>query len=218
MAAEALTAAAPAPDVLARLHGILAQVPDPEIPVAIARDRNLPKRKVIILHYTERMLPSGKNISWPIVTLPGGRRDGPPPPQAPPTVRELPAVGTIVRVSTPPDVTAPYPCFIVKLYVKDLANLTGQRIGTGDGVVHLLAMHNRKLLPIANAKVGGKLTARLTSWETVEKKYGSIQSGSLDDIKLELKKPLYWGEIAGQPVLTAHELSKIGQEDDRQAR
>lgn len=38
MAAEAVPAAAPAPDVLARLHGILAQVPDPEIPVLSVLD------------------------------------------------------------------------------------------------------------------------------------------------------------------------------------
>lgn len=38
MAAEALPAAAPAPDVLARLHGILEQVPDPEIPVLSVLD------------------------------------------------------------------------------------------------------------------------------------------------------------------------------------
>jgi ring-1,2-phenylacetyl-CoA epoxidase subunit PaaD len=38
MVAEALAAAAPAPEVLARLHGILAQVPDPEIPVLSVLD------------------------------------------------------------------------------------------------------------------------------------------------------------------------------------
>jgi ring-1,2-phenylacetyl-CoA epoxidase subunit PaaD len=35
---EALAAAAPTPEVLARLHGILAQVPDPEIPVLSVLD------------------------------------------------------------------------------------------------------------------------------------------------------------------------------------
>lgn len=38
MAAEALAVAAPAPEVLARLHGILSQVPDPEIPVLSVLD------------------------------------------------------------------------------------------------------------------------------------------------------------------------------------
>lgn len=41
MAAEALSVAAPAPEILARLHGILAQVPDPEIPVLSVLDLGL---------------------------------------------------------------------------------------------------------------------------------------------------------------------------------
>jgi ring-1,2-phenylacetyl-CoA epoxidase subunit PaaD len=51
MTAQAVPAAAPAPEVLARLRGILAQVPDPEIPVLSVLDLGL------IRHL--RFLPDG---------------------------------------------------------------------------------------------------------------------------------------------------------------
>jgi hypothetical protein len=85
-------------------------------------------------------------------------------------------------------------------------------------VVHVLAMHNRKVLPVAGTRAGRPLALRVTSWSLVEKRYGKIQSGNLPTVTLEIEKPLLWGEVEGQPRLTDGELARVGQEDSTAAR
>jgi hypothetical protein len=184
------------------------------IPVRLARDPRLASRKVVILHYTERMLwpRAGK---WNLVNLPGAGETKPVTPPVQQELRNVPASGVIKQASPGPDTKAAYPHYIMKFYVENLVNLTGRKIGAGDGVVHVLAMHNRKVLPAAvGLKPGAALKVMLTSWSAVEKTHGRIQSGNLDDVQLEIEKPLYWGVIEGQPVLTEEELERVGQEDD----
>ena len=43
----------------------------------------------------------------------------------------------------------------MKFYMTKLADKDGKQIGSGDGVVQVLAMHNRKILPVATTGKGG---------------------------------------------------------------
>ncbi|MDA1044758.1 MAG: hypothetical protein O3C57_05985, partial [Verrucomicrobia bacterium] len=63
-----------------------------------------------------------------------------------------------------------------------------------DGVVHTMGMRNRKILPVASRRPGDQVTLILRPWEEVESTYGALKAGTMDDITLELDKPLYWGE------------------------
>ncbi len=128
------------------------------------------------------------------------------------------ATGTIAEMSSGPDLKASYPHYIMKFYLKDLVDDAGRPSGSGDGVVCVLAMHHRKVLPPAGLKKGDRLAVRLTPWEVAETRYGKIQSGSLPTVQLEIEKPMFWGEAAGQPALTAADLAKVGQDDSPEAR
>jgi len=203
------------------------------IPVEVARDRMLRKRRVIIMHYTERMMkPRAGKKQWPIVNLPGApkpktvKSDMPPDlakalgRKAPPWLRKkkpgaepVAVIGTVKQASPKPDATADYPHYIMKFYLTDLKTLDGATVGSGDGVVLILGMYRRTILPIAKRQAGAKLAVHLVPWERVEKEYGKIQSGALPDVSLEVEKDLYWGEIKGYPKLTADDLKKAGQDD-----
>ena len=205
------------------------------IPVQVARDRMLRKRKVIIMHYTERMMrPSPGKKQWPIVNLPGAPKPGTVPSGMPPDLakalgRKQPpwlakkkpeaaaaaalASCTVKQVSQRPDTKADYPHFVMKFYVTGLADSKGAKIGTGDAVLAVLAMYRRTILGVARTREGAKLKLKLVPWRNVEKDYGKIQSGGLPDPQLEVEKTMYWGEITGQPRLTADDLKKLGQDD-----
>lgn len=50
-----------------------------EIPISLAQDPNLKKRKVVIIHYTERMMQYRKGKTpWPVINLPGSGSAGAP--------------------------------------------------------------------------------------------------------------------------------------------
>jgi hypothetical protein len=185
-----------------------------DAPVRLASDRLLRKRRVVILHYTERMMspgsPEGKR--WPVIDLPGAADAAAPKRAAAPSLEGLPASCVVAQVSAPPDPKSPYPHYVMKLYVKDLGGFLG-KVGTGDGVLHILAMHNRKVLPVAAAKPGDKLRVTLTSWSAVEKKYGRLRSGSLEDVQLELGRPLYWAETGTTPKLTEDDLARAAGDE-----
>ena len=101
----------------------------------------------------------------------------------------------------------------MKFYVDGLVDEKGTPIVPPDGVVSVLAMHNRKVLPVADLKKDQQIKVNLTPWSKVKKTYGRVQAGTLPDVALELQKQEYWGEIPGQPSLTKEELAKVGEED-----
>lgn len=126
--------------------------------------------------------------------------------------------GAVVEASPPPAQDATYPHYLMKFYLTKLVGPGGKRVGTGDGVAHVLAMHNRKVLPIAKTRNGAILKLRLTPWSAVEKRYGKLQSGNLPSVDLEIEKTAYWGELPGQPGLTDAELARAGQDNRADAR
>ena len=126
--------------------------------------------------------------------------------------------GTVAEASPPPARDATYPHYLMKFYLTKLVGPGGKRVGTGDGVVHVLAMHNRKVLPVAKTRAGRTLKLRLIPWAVVEKRYGKLQSGNLPSVDLEIEKTAYWGELPGQPGLTDEELARVGQDDRAAAK
>lgn len=191
------------------------------IPLELARDRHLDKRRVVIIHYTERALaPSPGRSKWPVVDLPGANARNTPPARtgADGEVRSVRATGVITEVSSPPDRKAAYTHYLMKFHLARLRDGDGNPIGKGEGVVHVLAMHNRKTLPVSLAKKGQSLTLSLTSWDLVSKQYGSLNTGTLPTLELETETDWYWGEVQGQPSLTPEELEQTGEEDSKGAR
>lgn len=179
------------------------------IPISMASDRNLRNRRVVVMHFTERMLPTAPGSRWPIVSLPGAAI----PPQETDTNVTVSVKGVVREISDLPDPKAPYRHFLMKLYVAELKSEKNEPMTPPDGVVVILAMHDRKVLPIAGTKKGQSIALRLTPWTSVEKTYGRIQAGTLPSIALELDKRLYWGEVEGQPALSGDALAGIGEED-----
>ncbi len=99
----------------------------------------------------------------------------------------------VADVSDRPSKGAVYKDFIMKLYLTDLKTADGAVYGTGDGVVHVFGMRNRAILPIASVRAGARLTLTLMPWDRVADRYGTMKSGALDDMMLEIDKTLYWG-------------------------
>ncbi|MGD0896203.1 MAG: hypothetical protein ABR915_00120 [Thermoguttaceae bacterium] len=183
----------------------------PDMPVAMAqleKERGfLAGRRVVIWSFTERSFPRARDQVWPVVSLPevAGRK-----PAA--TVTRIEARATVAMAGLPPAKNAPYAHYIMRLYVTDLVDAGGKKIGTGDGVLRILAMRHRIILPIAKAAKGDGLAVKLTSWAEVQAKYGKIQSEALPDIDLEIDKPHYWAELPDQPALDAKDLSVVGED------
>ena len=125
--------------------------------------------------------------------------------------------GVVTEISDPPSRGAPYPHFLMKFYLTRLSGADGRPVGEGDGVAHVLAMHNRNILPVARTAKGATLNLRLVPWSTVEQRYGKLQTGSLPTVQLEIDKRLYWGELEGQPRLTEAELARVGEDDQSQS-
>ena len=158
----------------------------------LARGRDpLIGKRAVIWQFATRELSQG---DWKLVELrgPGRDPDGGIAPSLP--VEGLPVTGTVAAVSERPEKDASYKDFVMKLYVTDIRDGTGQPVGEGDGVVHVLSMKDRKLLPTAAVREGARVAIRLRAWRDMEEKYGSLKTGSLDDIMLEIEKELYWGE------------------------
>ncbi len=166
----------------------------PTVPVEIARAERekgyLEGRRVLVWTFTDRGLKlREKDRPWPTAVLPSRSGDAP-------LVRDVEATGTVVAASPPPPENPPYDAFARKLHLKDLTDANGKPVGTGEGVVRVLALKDRKPLPIAAVKAGDRLTLRLTSWSEVADRFDKIMSGVLEDAQLEAEADHYWGEIA----------------------
>jgi len=158
--------------------------------LARGRDR-LKGKKVVVWQFAARELSQG---NWKVIEL-AGPDDVPDAGSGPSLPAEgLPVKGMVSAVSERPEKDASYKDFVMKLYVTDIRDGTGQPVGEGDGVVHVLSMKDRKFLPMAAVREGARVAMRLWAWHDVEEKYGSLKTGSLDDIMLEIEKELYWGE------------------------
>lgn len=103
------------------------------------------------------------------------------------------AHGTVCAVSGRPQAGAVYKNFIFKMYVKDLVDAAGKPVGDGEGVVHVFGMRDHTILPIASAVPGDRVAFELRDWASVEAEYGTMKTGELEDIMLEIDKTLYWG-------------------------
>jgi alginate O-acetyltransferase complex protein AlgJ len=152
--------------------------------LARGRDR-LTGKKLVIWQFAARELAFG---DWKLIDLPevGELRSGG-------SLSASRVTGRIAQLSERPVTDAVYKTFIMKFFITDLAIEDGQ--SQGDGVVHMLAMKNREFLPPAGLRLGAKISLSLRPWSEVEERYGSLKMGSLDDIMLEIEKPLYWGEL-----------------------
>lgn len=144
----------------------------------------LQEKKVVIWTLAARSLVASK---WPKVDLDVAA--------VAQTEGEVVARGIVAEVSSGPQRDAPYKDYISKWHVRDLVNEKGERIGPGDGVVHVLTMNNNTILPAAAVEQGKSVRLRLTDWEAVEKERGTTNTGSLPTTELELQRPHYWDEL-----------------------
>ncbi len=167
------------------------------VPGRLAREAPkgyLKGRRVLVWTFTGRTFrvrERDKGEQWQPVDVPAGRSaatDVKP-------VRGVKASGTVAALSAPPQTDAPYANYIMKLHLADLVDEKGGPVGTGEGVVHVLAMRERKELPIARIEKGARLDVRLTSWDLVEERFAQIMTGMLVPVRIETDRPHYWGEV-----------------------
>lgn len=150
-------------------------------------------KRILVWEFAARELAVG---NWKIIDLvyrPKQQDDAPPEP-----VADGGLVSCMVEsVSSRPEQGAPYKDFIMKLYVRDMMMPGSVLFGEGDGVVFVYGMKDRRLLPFAGIQAGSRVKLQLRPWEEVEKDYGTLKMGALDDDMLEIDKTLYWGEEPG---------------------
>jgi hypothetical protein len=183
-----------------------------DIPLRVARDPHLDKRKVVVMSFNEKILSITKG-DWPLVPLPAAAAAAAAASTTAVTaVTNVRATGIVRLVSERPDPKGTYPHYLMKVYVTDLATADGAKLGSGDGVILVLAMHNHKVLPVAGVKAGARLTLTITSWDQVRNRYRTLQSGSLQDVGIELKKTYYWGVADGQPGLSDADIKRAVEE------
>jgi alginate O-acetyltransferase complex protein AlgJ len=154
--------------------------------LARGRDR-LAGKKLVIWQFAARELSFG---DWKLIDLP---EVGDAPKALPASAHRV--TGKVVQLSERPRKDASYKDFVMKVYLTGLKSIDGIAVGEGDGVVHVLAMRNRKFLPAYKLRIGARVSLSIRPWGEVEDRYGSLKTGSLDDIMLEIEKPLYWGEL-----------------------
>jgi len=162
-----------------------------DMPVELARrgEAFLKGRRVIVWTVRGRCLSEG---GWCTVDLSGKRKS----PQ--PLVTDATATCVVADVSAPPRRDAPYVHYVIQVQVKDLADGRKRPIGDGQGVLHILAMRDRKLLPAAAVKKGDTLAVKLTTWSALEGKYGKINTAEISDVELAAGLAHYWAELPGQ--------------------
>jgi alginate O-acetyltransferase complex protein AlgJ len=154
--------------------------------LARGRDR-LAGKKLVIWQFAARELSFG---DWKLIDLP---EVGDAPKALPASAHRV--TGKVVQLSERPRKDASYKDFVMKVYLTGLKSIDGKAVGEGDGVVQVLAMRNRKFLPAYKLRIGSRVSLSIRPWGEVEDRYGSLKMGSLDDIMLEIEKPLYWGEL-----------------------
>jgi alginate O-acetyltransferase complex protein AlgJ len=150
-------------------------------------------KTAVIWEFAARELAVG---DWKLIELKLGQAKSPaltsPSPAHPaaPTLIE----GNVQMVSDRPVKTAPYRDFIMKVYLAEMVDERGNKVGAGDGLVHFFGMRNGVILAAAGIQTGQKARFRIRPWSEVIKEYGSLNSGMLEDLALELKT-LYFGEF-----------------------
>ncbi len=157
-----------------------------------ARDDVLDGRTVIVWTHAARFLTVDK---WQKVNLPG--QEGPQLAKRAPRLFMKRASANVAAVSNRPKTDADYPHFVMKLLVKDVKDADGKALVIGPAVVRVLAMENRKLLAPARIRPGQRLQLRLTDFSAMKKKWGRVDTGSLEDIQAETEAPEYWAELLG---------------------
>ena len=173
-----------------------------QMPLALGElPGHLKGRRVIVWTFNDRMLPltAGKN-AWAKVDL-TEQAAALTTTAAAPVAAARSVTVTLGEVSAPPSKEAPYAHYYLLAYSKDQ-----------DAVLHILAMHNRKILPTAALQPGDKIQVRLSPWSAVAKTHGRIQSGTLPTVQLQINKPHYLAEIPGAPLLTEVDLKRAGEE------
>lgn len=152
-------------------------------------------RRVVVWTFAERFLRTKRGQkNWQLVDLPGG----PASEAVAPAVRDLRASGVVRGRSAPPDSDAPYEEYIMKFHVTDLSDENGRPVGAGRGVVHVMAMKDHKVLPVADVAEGDRIDLVLTSWQTVEPQYEQVMTGALVPASLETQLPHYWAVPASK--------------------
>jgi hypothetical protein len=167
-----------------------------DMPVELARlqstGRYLNGRRVLIWTVRGRCLAEK---GWTAVDLSGKRW-----PQ--PMVADVAASATVAGLSPGPAKDAPYVNYIMEIHVKDLKDAKGAAIGQGEGILHVLAMRDRKILPVADTKAGQTLNVRLTTWSTVKERYDKINAGVIADSEVAISRPEFWAEMAEEAPAT----------------
>lgn len=156
--------------------------------MARGRDR-LAGKKVVIWQFACRELSFG---DWRLIEMRLGERSGTATDVKTGPTGDL-VTAVVTEVSNRPKKGAVYRDFVMKLYVTGLTDADGNAVGDGDGVVHVLAMENRAILPIAAVREGDSVSLTLRPWREVEGRFGTMKSGALADAMLEIEKRLYWG-------------------------
>ena len=149
--------------------------------------------KVVVWQFAARELALG---NWTLIELP--HVDAPEsstPEPAQPSADGVRVTGEILAVSGRPEKGAVYKNFIMKLHVGDMKLADGSDFEDGEGVVHVLAMKDKVILPSAKLKAGDKSTFIIKPWDDVRRRYETMKAGVLDDEEVELLSELYWGEL-----------------------
>jgi alginate O-acetyltransferase complex protein AlgJ len=161
-----------------------------ELALALARgDDRLKGKKLVIWQFATRELAVG---DWKLTELKLGRKTGPIVP--PVNKKGIPITGVVADVSEGPRKGVIYANFVMKFYVKGMKDKDGKPVGEGDGVVHALVIRDHKKTKMAGVKTGDTVRLRIRPWSDVKQRYGTMPSGALEDIMLEVEKDLYWGE------------------------
>jgi alginate O-acetyltransferase complex protein AlgJ len=162
---------------------------------ALARgDATLEGVRVVVWQFSDRELAHG---DWKTIGVP----EAPAPrPQcvAPSTAgadRTVACTGMLEAASSGPRLDAPYSDFIIKWHVTGLVAASGAKM-PDEAVVMLFGMRQRTILPTASLRPGRRVALRLRPWEEVERRYGTLNAGTLDDPMLEIDSPLFWAEGA----------------------
>jgi alginate O-acetyltransferase complex protein AlgJ len=163
--------------------------------LARGRDR-LAGKKLVVWQFAARELSIGdwKSVALKVAAPPSM---GPPSGvQAQPPVGGVPVTGVVKAVSDRPQTGAVYKDFVMRLHVAELTDSDGKSFRNGDGLICILAMRDRAILPPASWRVGERVSLRLHPWEAVESRYGSLRAGALADPTLEVEKTWFWAEPA----------------------
>lgn len=154
-------------------------------------------KRLVVWEFAARELAVG---NWKLIDLKLGA--GPPEIAVEPSSGTL-VTGLVVEVSDRPRTGVPYKDFLMKLHLTNMKDEQGATFGSGEGVVHVTAMRNRVVLPIAAVKAAASTTLRLSPWANVKGRYERWTTGTFDDVMMEVGKTLYWGEPAAPGASSA---------------